>query len=285
MSAKVIAIGMDAGDPVLLERWMDAGLLPGLAGLRSQGAWGRLVGGDYYRAEAVWTTLLTGCGPERTGYWTALTFEPEAYGVTDRGAYDYAEHPPFYALGDQGRVAAVDVPQARLSPDVNGAAGARLGSALAPGALVLLAAGALRRAGGPARAPPRSQQGPRHLLEPGRGRAAPQSAADRPAAPGGDLHGPAGPRALGPLRHGLQRDPLGRPPPLAPERGDGPPRAARAGRGRVATGVPGGRRGDPGGRRGGGRRRRGGGLLPAGDGVRTAWTCRAWSSCPSSATG
>ena len=41
MSAKVIAIGMDAGDPVLLERWMDGGLLPGLAALRREGAWGR----------------------------------------------------------------------------------------------------------------------------------------------------------------------------------------------------------------------------------------------------
>ncbi len=120
MSAKVIAIGMDAGDPVLLERWMDAGLLPGLASVRGEGAWGRLAGGDRYRAEAVWTTLLTGCDPERTGYWTSLIFEPEAYRVNDRGAYDYAEHPPFYALGDERRVAAVDVPQARLSPDVNG---------------------------------------------------------------------------------------------------------------------------------------------------------------------
>ena len=37
-----------------------------------------------------------------------------------RGAYDYAEHPAFHALGEGRRVAAVDVPQTRLSPDVAG---------------------------------------------------------------------------------------------------------------------------------------------------------------------
>ena len=120
MPAKVIAIAMDSADGELVERWMDAGLLPGLARLRREGAWGRIAGGRRYRAEAVWGTLLTGCEPERTGYWTELAFEPGAYGVDARGAYDYVAHPQFHALGEARRVAVVDVPQTRPSPDVAG---------------------------------------------------------------------------------------------------------------------------------------------------------------------
>ena len=120
MPAKVIAIAMDSADGELVERWMDAGLLPGLARLRREGAWGRIAGGRRYRAEAVWGTLLTGCEPERTGYWTELAFEPGAYSVDARGAYDYVAHPQFHALGEARRVAVVDVPQTRPSPDVAG---------------------------------------------------------------------------------------------------------------------------------------------------------------------
>ena len=120
MPAKVIAIAMDSADGELVERWMDAGLLPGLARLRREGAWGRIAGGRRYRAEAVWGTLLTGCEPERTGYWTELAFEPGAYSVDARGAYDYVAHPQFHALGEARTVAVVDVPQTRPSPDVAG---------------------------------------------------------------------------------------------------------------------------------------------------------------------
>jgi predicted AlkP superfamily phosphohydrolase/phosphomutase len=120
MSAKVIAIAMDGGEPELIEPWMDAGLLPGLARLRSEGAWGRVRGGGSYQAEAVWTSLVTGCEPDRTGYWSSLAYEPETYGARDRGAYDYVAHPPFYALDDRRRVAVIDVPQTRPRPGVNG---------------------------------------------------------------------------------------------------------------------------------------------------------------------
>jgi hypothetical protein len=36
------------------------------------------------------------------------------------GRYDFAEYPPFYAIGDRFRVAAVDIPQARIVDNVNG---------------------------------------------------------------------------------------------------------------------------------------------------------------------
>jgi predicted AlkP superfamily phosphohydrolase/phosphomutase len=115
-----VAIGLDSADPILLERWIDAGELPTLARLRDTGAYGRISGPGYYRAELAWTTFLTGCEPERTGYWSPLSFDPRTYSVNDIGAYDFREYSPFYALGEGTRVCAFDVPQAVLVDGVDG---------------------------------------------------------------------------------------------------------------------------------------------------------------------
>lgn len=120
MKTPVIAIGLDAADPELLEAWMAAGHLPNLSTLREQGGYGRLTSLEYYKAEVPWTMFLTGCRPETIGYWTAAKYDAASYGVDEVGAYDYAEYPPFYALGDEYRVAVFDVPQTALSKKVNG---------------------------------------------------------------------------------------------------------------------------------------------------------------------
>jgi predicted AlkP superfamily phosphohydrolase/phosphomutase len=120
VSARVIAIGLDSVDPVQLEKLLDGGYLPNLARLRGRGAYGRLTGVSFYRAELVWTTFLTASEPEDTGYWSPLAFDPATYAVEEVGAYDFRQHRPFYALGDEARVAVFDVPQAILDDDVDG---------------------------------------------------------------------------------------------------------------------------------------------------------------------
>ncbi|MEM9623061.1 MAG: nucleotide pyrophosphatase, partial [Pseudomonadota bacterium] len=60
MKTPVIAIGLDAADPVLVEEWLAAGHLPNLANLCAQGGYGRLKNLEYYKAETPWTTFLTG---------------------------------------------------------------------------------------------------------------------------------------------------------------------------------------------------------------------------------
>ena len=81
MGHPLVAIGLDAADPTLIERWMEQGKLPNLARLKQQGAYGRLKTFEYYRAETPWTTFLTGCSPEQTGYWAPLTFHSDRYEV------------------------------------------------------------------------------------------------------------------------------------------------------------------------------------------------------------
>ncbi len=118
MKTPVIAIGLDATDPVLLERYMDAGALPVLSGLRDRGSYARLTTFDYCRAEASNTTFLTGCSPARHGYWSPFRFSTD-YRVQTT-PYEFADYQPFYGLGDAYRVAVFDMPQSKLSNRVNG---------------------------------------------------------------------------------------------------------------------------------------------------------------------
>ena len=120
MKRPVIAIGLDAADPVLLEKWMSQGHLRNLQRLRDKGSYGRLTNQEYYKAETPWTTFLTGCLPIKTGYWSPIKFHEGSYQAEVVNAYDFKEFPPFYALGDDYRVAVFDMPQSTLSDDVNG---------------------------------------------------------------------------------------------------------------------------------------------------------------------
>lgn len=120
MKRPVIAIGLDAADPVTIEYWMSKGHLKNLSRLRQEGAYTHLNTFDYYRAETPWTTFLTGCSPEKTGYWAPIKLQEGTYEVKEVNAYDFSEFVPFYALGEKYRVAVFDMPQSTLSDRVNG---------------------------------------------------------------------------------------------------------------------------------------------------------------------
>lgn len=120
MKNPVIAIGLDAADPSLIEAWMSQGHLKHLCSLYEQGTYTRLSNFDYYRAETPWTTFLTGCSPQKTGYWAPVKLRQGTYDVEEIGAYNFAEYPPFYALRDDYRVAVFDLPHSKPSEEVNG---------------------------------------------------------------------------------------------------------------------------------------------------------------------
>mgnify|MGYP001799547161 CR=1 FL=1 len=131
MKTPVIAIGLDAADPHLLEQWMAAGKLKNLSQLRQQGAYGHLNNTVNYNqlptetsaTERLWVMFGTGCLPDKTGYWSPIHYSASDYGITHDtldGAYDFKQYPPFYALGKDYNVAAFDVPVSRLSTDVCG---------------------------------------------------------------------------------------------------------------------------------------------------------------------
>lgn len=128
----VIAIGLDGADPTLIEKWIKAGELPALASVAEQGSYSRLVNKvnystigdvDFSLTEPLWTMFLTGCLPDKTGFWDTVAYYPENYHVICDpiyGGYDYHEYLPFYAFADKQRIVAFDVPVCRAVPNIDG---------------------------------------------------------------------------------------------------------------------------------------------------------------------
>jgi len=131
MANPVIAIGLDAADPTIMERWLQAGHLPNLAQLQSRGSYTRLHNTVQYgdqrcetaSTERLWVMFGSACEPQKTTYWGPVEFHPDSYGVTHdtvNGAYSFQDYAPFYALGADYKVAAFDVPVSALNEGVNG---------------------------------------------------------------------------------------------------------------------------------------------------------------------
>ncbi|MBD2103816.1 alkaline phosphatase family protein [Leptolyngbya sp. FACHB-261] len=120
MTSPVVAIGLDGADALLIETWMSQGYLPNLARLRESGVYGRLANVPYNTTETTWPTVWSGCLPHTTGYWSPARLREGSYEIEDVGAYNFAAHPPFYALGPNYRVAAFDLPQTVFSEQVHG---------------------------------------------------------------------------------------------------------------------------------------------------------------------
>ncbi len=131
MKKPVIAIGLDAADPVLLEKWISQGYLKNIGKLRQQSAYSSIkntvnycgIPENFIVTESLWATFSTGCKSDKTGYWNIVKYHPESYEITSDitlDGYDHHEYPPFYALGNQYKVAVFDLPYTRISEEVNG---------------------------------------------------------------------------------------------------------------------------------------------------------------------
>lgn len=127
----VIAIGLDACDINLLEKWMSQGYLKTFSHLRQQGAYGRISNTAIYcgkpvemgATETLWPEFITGRPASKTGHWDIVKYDQKSYKLScdlqDSG-YDYQNYPPFYALGEEYKVAVFDLPYASLVDGVNG---------------------------------------------------------------------------------------------------------------------------------------------------------------------
>ncbi len=108
---RVLMIGLDAAEPALVERWMDDGTLPHLAGLRARGSYRRLASSAAWLAGSPWPTFYTGTSPASHGFYHFLQWDPERMAMVRPGP-DWLPVRPFWrALGASGpRCLVIDAP-------------------------------------------------------------------------------------------------------------------------------------------------------------------------------
>jgi predicted AlkP superfamily phosphohydrolase/phosphomutase len=121
MGSRVTAIALDAADWRLLTEWAGRGLLPNFARIIAQGSSRALDNHILYANETPWSSLLTGCSPEKTGYWTPLRFQGAQYRALNQGAYSFEPFKPFFATVPGRRVTVFDLPHCgRLFAEAEG---------------------------------------------------------------------------------------------------------------------------------------------------------------------
>lgn len=106
----VLMIGLDAGDPELIERWTADGTLPNLASLRARGMMGRLASPAKYLAGSPWPTMYTGRDVSWHGLYHDFQWRHESMGFAapDERWMNLA---PFWRhLDDDVHVIACDIP-------------------------------------------------------------------------------------------------------------------------------------------------------------------------------
>ena len=123
MPSKLLVLGLDAADPVLLHRWAADGKLPAIGKLLGSGISGAVRGVEGFYIGSTWPSFYTGLNPAGHGFYRIEQLDSGTYGFfrpldspTGVGGI------PFWRVAsDAGRrVAVLDVPLTRLDPSLNG---------------------------------------------------------------------------------------------------------------------------------------------------------------------
>ena len=112
-ASPLVILGLDAGDAVLIERWVQAGDLPHLAALMEKGCWGRITGQELVFEDGVWVNLFSGSSAGEHGYhYFRQLQKPGNYGLQPVWGPDF-EAPAFWAYlqNTEQRAALIDVPE------------------------------------------------------------------------------------------------------------------------------------------------------------------------------
>jgi len=108
--SRILMIGLDAGDPDLIEQWTGDGTLPHLAALRAQGLSGRLDSSAKYLAGSPWPTMYTGRDVSSHGLYHDFQWRQDVMGFA-APSEDWLDVDPFWRnLERDVDVVAYDIP-------------------------------------------------------------------------------------------------------------------------------------------------------------------------------
>jgi predicted AlkP superfamily phosphohydrolase/phosphomutase len=119
----VLAIGIDAASPELLDAWTADGTLPNLAALRARGLVGRTRGVEGFFVGSTWPSMYTSTNPARHGFHYQMQLVPGTYRLEDRVRGPFVEGDPFWRVLSRAgkRVAVLDVPLSKIESELCGA--------------------------------------------------------------------------------------------------------------------------------------------------------------------
>jgi predicted AlkP superfamily phosphohydrolase/phosphomutase len=119
--APLVILGLDAGDPGFIERWVGEGRLPAIASVMERGSHARTGGPELVSEHGVWVSLFSGISRGRHGYFYFRQLHPGSYQLEARTGLD-VDAPPFWArfAGTGRRVALIDVPDSVALPGLAG---------------------------------------------------------------------------------------------------------------------------------------------------------------------
>jgi predicted AlkP superfamily phosphohydrolase/phosphomutase len=111
----LVIIGIDAGDPLFIEEWVDQGHLPNIASVMRTGVWGRTAGAELVTEHGVWISLLSGISRGRHGYHYFRQLIPGTYDLKSVTGLDI-DAPPLWShlIGTNKKTLVIDAADARL---------------------------------------------------------------------------------------------------------------------------------------------------------------------------
>lgn len=112
---RMIAIGLEAVEPTLLEKWCEEGHLPTLASLRDRGAYRRIWGPSEISSSSTWPSINCGVTPGKHGMaFIHRQFASGTYDTVRKRADDIGRDPFWLDLDKAGkRIFTMDVPETR----------------------------------------------------------------------------------------------------------------------------------------------------------------------------
>jgi predicted AlkP superfamily phosphohydrolase/phosphomutase len=117
----LVIIGIDAGDPVFIEEWVDQGHLPNISSVMKTGLWGRTTGPELVTEHGVWISLLSGISRGRHGYYYFRQLKPGTYDLESVTGLD-VDAPPFWShlRGSNKKSLIIDAADTRLYGGLRG---------------------------------------------------------------------------------------------------------------------------------------------------------------------
>lgn len=120
----LVILGLDAGDPELIEQFASEGHLPTIKSIMDKGWHARTSGPDMFAEHGVWAGIASGNSREKMGYYYFRQLKPGSYDIVPVHGVDTNSTPFWNRLaGTDRKVAIVDVPD--VAP-VSGLSGAQL---------------------------------------------------------------------------------------------------------------------------------------------------------------